>query len=155
MVLGSPAGRHDEVYEFTSLKSNDHDNASDDHLERQSSSSASSSPLPDDDNSNLSTTSLSRQTSAISSPSFARTPISDPAIRRLYISHFLSYWNSRVFEFGSVLFLASIFPGTILPLSVYALVRGVAAILFSPAVGKYIDVGERLQVVRLSIGKNE
>ena len=42
----------------------------------------------------------------------------------------------------------------ILPLSVYALVRGFAAIVFSPAVGRYIDVGERLRVVRLSIGKS-
>ncbi|KFY71732.1 hypothetical protein V498_10133, partial [Pseudogymnoascus sp. VKM F-4517 (FW-2822)] len=32
---------------------------------------------------------------------------------RLYISHFLSTWNSRVFEFGAALYLASIFPGTL------------------------------------------
>ena len=99
---------------------------------------------------------------ALSSPSTASSTshdsvtisqVSKPTIKRLYISHFLSYWNSRVFEFGSVLFLASIFPGTILPLSVYALARGIAAVLFSPAVGRYIDVGERLRVVRLSIRK--
>ncbi len=71
---------------------------------------------------------------------------------RLYISHFLSTWNSRVFEFGAVLYLATIFPGTLLPMSVYALTRGASAILFSPAVGQYIDAGNRLQVVRLSIG---
>ncbi|OBT72440.1 hypothetical protein VF21_08246 [Pseudogymnoascus sp. 05NY08] len=70
---------------------------------------------------------------------------------RLYISHFLSTWNSRVFEFGAALYLASIFPGTLLPMSVYALARGAAAILFSPAIGQYIDTGNRLQVVRLSI----
>merc|ERR1712000_67280 len=40
--------------------------------------------------------------------------------RRLYVSHFLSTWNSRIFEFGAVLYLASIFPGTLLPMSVYA-----------------------------------
>src|SRR5882757_1313027 len=71
---------------------------------------------------------------------------------RLYVSHFLSTWNSRVFEFGAVLYLATIFPGTLLPMSVYALTRGTSAILFSPAVGQYIDTGNRLQVVRLSIG---
>nr|ODN98551.1 hypothetical protein L204_02514 [Cryptococcus depauperatus CBS 7855] len=70
---------------------------------------------------------------------------------RLYISHFLSTWNSRVFEFGAVLYLAFVFPGTLLPMSVYALSRGLAAIIFAPAVGHYIDVGNRLQVVRLSI----
>lgn len=70
---------------------------------------------------------------------------------RLYISHFLSTWNSRLFEFGSVLFLASIFPDTLLPMSVYALVRSGAAILFAQSVGSWIDSGNRLTVVRVSI----
>lgn len=71
--------------------------------------------------------------------------------RRLYISHFLSTWNSRTFEFGAVLFLARIFPGTLLPPSVYALVRAASAICFAPLVGRWVDRGDRLQVVRLSI----
>ncbi|KAK1146231.1 hypothetical protein N8T08_003321 [Aspergillus melleus] len=71
--------------------------------------------------------------------------------RRIYISHFLSTWNSRVFEFGSILYLASIFPHTLLPMSVYALARGIAAILLAPVVGHYIDTGNRLAVVRFSI----
>lgn len=70
---------------------------------------------------------------------------------RLYISHFLSTWNTRVFEFGAVLYLASIFPGTLLPMSIYALCRGLAAVLFSPWVGRYIDTTSRLRVVRESI----
>lgn len=73
--------------------------------------------------------------------------------RRLYVSHFLSTCNSRVFEFGSVLYLATIFPGTLLPMSVYAVARGASAILLSSVVGQYIDTGNRLKVVRLSIGK--
>ncbi|KAL6871889.1 Ferroporti-1 [Trichoderma novae-zelandiae] len=71
--------------------------------------------------------------------------------RRLYLSHFLSTWNSRVFEFGAVLYMALVFPGTLLPMSLYALVRGLSAIVFAPAVGWYIDTGNRLQVVRVSI----
>lgn len=71
--------------------------------------------------------------------------------RRLYISHFLSTWNFRGFEFGAVLFLASIFPGTLAPLSIYALVRAASAILSASAVGHYIDSGERLKVIRDSI----
>lgn len=78
--------------------------------------------------------------------------ITHPA-RPLYISHFLSTWNSRAFEFGAFLFLASIFPGTLLPASIYALSRAGAAALLSPWLGKYVDSGERLKVVRLSIGK--
>lgn len=72
---------------------------------------------------------------------------------RIYVSHFLSTWNSRTFEFGAVLYLATIFPGTLLPMSVYALTRGLSAMLFAPAVGQYIDTSNRLQVVRLSIGE--
>ncbi|KPM38881.1 hypothetical protein AK830_g7672 [Neonectria ditissima] len=71
--------------------------------------------------------------------------------KRLYGSHFLSTCNSRIFEFGSVLYLASIFPGTLLPMSVYAMVRGAAAIVLSSLVGQYIDREDRLKVVRLSI----
>lgn len=71
--------------------------------------------------------------------------------RRLYVSHFLSTCNTRVFEFGSVLYLASIFPGTLLPMSVYAMVRGASAIVLSSLVGQYIDREDRLKVVRRSI----
>jgi hypothetical protein len=80
--------------------------------------------------------------------------VSPSITRRLFISHFLSTWNSRVFEFGAVLFLASIFPRTLLPMSVYALARAASAICFSPAVGRYIDAGDRLSVVRFSIGSS-
>ena len=72
--------------------------------------------------------------------------------RRLYVSHFLSTWNSRVFEFGATLYLASIFPQTLLPLSMYALMRGLAAFILSPSVGQYIDKANRLSCVRVSIG---
>ncbi|KAK1993847.1 hypothetical protein LX36DRAFT_661103 [Colletotrichum falcatum] len=71
--------------------------------------------------------------------------------RRLYLSHLLSTWNSRMFEFAAVLYLAAIFPGTLLPMSVYALTRGLSALLFAPAVGRYIDGSDRLEVVRTSI----
>ena len=83
----------------------------------------------------------------------ARPGIPTAISRRLYISHFLSMWNSRAFEFGAVLFLASIFPRTLLPLSIYALVRSAAAIVVGPLLGHAIDSRNRLQMVRLSIGK--
>lgn len=71
--------------------------------------------------------------------------------RLLYMSHFLSTWNSRAFEFGAFLFLATIFPQTLLPASVYALSRAGAAAALSPWLGAYIDHADRLTVVRLSI----
>ena len=71
--------------------------------------------------------------------------------RRLYVSHCLSTWNSRVFEFGAVLLLAQIYEGTLLPTSLYALIRAASAMCLSPMAGRYIDRGNRLKVVRLSI----
>ncbi|OAA59802.1 Ferroporti-1 [Niveomyces insectorum RCEF 264] len=89
-------------------------------------------------------------------PSDAEQPTDAPPIpralaARLYTSHVLSTWNARVFEFAAVLFLAAIFPDTLLPLSVYAVVRGVAALFGAEAVGACIDRGDRLAVVRASI----
>jgi iron-regulated transporter 1 len=74
--------------------------------------------------------------------------------RRLYISHALSTWNSRLFEFGAFLFLAKIYPDTLLPASVYALARAASAALLSPWLGSYIDRADRLKAVRLSISTN-
>ena len=82
---------------------------------------------------------------------FAETPLTHSVIGRLYISHFLSTWNSRLFEFGSVLFLTSIYPNTLMPVSIYALVRAATAIILSPAIGLWIDKGDRLFIVRVSI----
>lgn len=70
---------------------------------------------------------------------------------RLYISHFLSTWNSRVFEFGAALFLTSIFPGTLLPVSIYSLVRNAGYIIFAQPVGTWINKGNRLNLIRASI----
>lgn len=84
---------------------------------------------------------------------FQNSALAKGISRRLYLSHFLSTWNSRVFEFGAVLFIAKLFPGTLLPVSVYAVVRSTSAIVFSPTVGRYIDSTDRLRVVRGSIGK--
>ena len=65
----------------------------------------------------------------------------------------MSTMNSRMFEFGAVLFIASVFPGTLLPASIYAMVRGLAAVGLGRAVGKFLDGSERLQVVRVSISR--
>ena len=104
-------------------------------------------------------TSLIEETSSPTPQDFPSGDIIDLSVipklsgikRRLYVSHFLSTWNSRAFEFGAVLFLARIFPGTLLPPSVYALVRAASAICFAPLTGRCVDRGDRLKVVRLSI----
>ncbi|KAJ5587444.1 uncharacterized protein N7459_003209 [Penicillium hispanicum] len=70
---------------------------------------------------------------------------------RLYVSHALSAWNSRMFEFGAVLFLASIFPGTLLYASIYALVRALSAVALSSWLGAQVDKLDRLVALRHSI----
>ena len=70
---------------------------------------------------------------------------------RLYISHFLSTWNSRTFEFATLLIVARLFQETLLPVSIYALFRAGSAICFAPFIGRYVDSGNRLKVVRVSI----
>ncbi|KAL3460353.1 Ferroporti-1 [Aspergillus heterothallicus] len=70
---------------------------------------------------------------------------------RLYISHFLSTWNSRMFEFGAVVFLASIYPGTLLYASVYALSRSLFAVALSSWLGAMVDRLDRLSAIRHSI----
>lgn len=70
---------------------------------------------------------------------------------RLYVSHYLSTWNSRVFEFGAALFLTSIYPGTLLPVSIYSLVRNAGYIAFAQPVGQWINKGDRLRLIRASI----
>lgn len=77
--------------------------------------------------------------------------ISHSLTLRLYTSHFLSTWNSRLFEAGVVYFLATIFPDNLLPVSLYALSRNLAAILFAVPIGHWIDTAHRLTVVRASI----
>lgn len=71
--------------------------------------------------------------------------------RRLYISHFLSTWNSRTFEFATLLVIARLFQETLLPVSIYALFRAGSAMCFAPFVGRFVDCGDRLTIVRISI----
>ncbi|KXG47314.1 Major facilitator superfamily domain, general substrate transporter [Penicillium griseofulvum] len=56
-----------------------------------------------------------------------------------------------MFEFGAVLFLASIFPGTLLYASIYALVRAFSAVALSSWLGAQVDRSDRLVAVRHSI----
>ncbi|KAL8905643.1 MAG: hypothetical protein Q9171_006592 [Xanthocarpia ochracea] len=73
---------------------------------------------------------------------------------RLYASHLLSTWNSRMFEFAAFLFLAGVFPGTLLFASIYALARSFAVFLLSSLIGRLMDRSNRLLTIRHSIDLN-
>ncbi|CAI7585253.1 unnamed protein product [Penicillium glandicola] len=106
----------------------------------------SSEHIPDSSNPLLPTSDDASRT-----PDNSPTPEARSVLTRLYISHTLSAWNSRMFEFGAVLFLASIFPGTLLYASIYALVRSFSAVALSSWLGAQVDRLDRLVAVRHSI----
>lgn len=60
-----------------------------------------------------------------------------------------------MFEFGAVLFLATIFPGTLRYTSVYALVRSLSAVVLSSWLGSVVDRANRLRAIRHSISMLE
>jgi iron-regulated transporter 1 len=83
------------------------------------------------------------------------SPTASPSTRsvlwKLYLSHTLSTWNARTFEFGAVIFFATIFPDTLFYTSLYALCRSLAAAILSPWIGGLVDRTHRLIIVRHSI----
>ncbi|PKY03533.1 hypothetical protein P168DRAFT_269833 [Aspergillus campestris IBT 28561] len=79
------------------------------------------------------------------------SPSPSPVLLRLYASHALSTWTSRMFEFGAVLFLASIFPDTLLYASIYALCRSFSVVVLSAWLGEVVDRSDRLWAIRMSI----
>ncbi|KAL9060554.1 MAG: hypothetical protein Q9206_000964 [Seirophora lacunosa] len=56
-----------------------------------------------------------------------------------------------MFEFGAFLFLADVFPETLLFASVYALARSLTVFLLSSSIGGIMDVSNRLWAIRASI----
>lgn len=75
----------------------------------------------------------------------------DVASSKLFLSHFLSTWNARLFEFAAVLYLSGLYPDTLLPMSIYATARSLAVIFFASCTGAYIDSNDRLRVMQFSI----
>jgi iron-regulated transporter 1 len=72
-------------------------------------------------------------------------------LARFYTSHFLFTWNDRVWEFASVILTISAYPQTLLPSSLFGLVTTASAIIFGPAIGRWLDSTARLQSVRSAI----
>ncbi|KAL4222197.1 hypothetical protein ACF0H5_018234 [Mactra antiquata] len=69
----------------------------------------------------------------------------------VYISHFLSAWGDRMWQFGVGLFLVIIAPESLLLTAVYGFVTGAAILLFGPMVGDWVDRMARLQAARISL----
>ncbi|KAL7329919.1 hypothetical protein PS15p_204929 [Mucor circinelloides] len=70
---------------------------------------------------------------------------------RLYVSHFLTSWTDRVFEFSCFLFIGDIFKTSLLLASIYGFSTTISAIVWSSWVGRLADSTSRLLFVRLTM----
>ena len=57
----------------------------------------------------------------------------------IYISHFLSTWGSRMWEFAIGLIMLELYPSSLALVSAFGLVEGGAQIFFGAVLGDYVD----------------
>ncbi|KAJ9602313.1 hypothetical protein H2200_013168 [Cladophialophora chaetospira] len=73
----------------------------------------------------------------------------------LYLSHFLSMWNSRTYEYGAIVFIQAAFPGNLLASSINGIAETVCVIVSSSALGRWVDASPtRLRPLLLTILAN-
>ncbi|KAH0603881.1 uncharacterized protein H6S33_007540 [Morchella sextelata] len=70
----------------------------------------------------------------------------------LYLSHFLSTWNARGYEFAAIIFTASAYPETLTASSIRGIITTIATLALSASVGRWCDTHpSRLQTLRITI----
>ncbi|KAH8148556.1 uncharacterized protein LAJ45_07267 [Morchella importuna] len=70
----------------------------------------------------------------------------------LYLSHFLSTWNARGYEFAAIIFTASAYPETLMASSIRGIITTIATLALSASVGRWCDTHpSRLQTLRITI----
>ncbi len=91
-------------------------------------------------------------------PFFPITPVTHPIpppsftlYQSLFMSHFLSAWGDRLWEFGLILFLATIYPDTLLYVGLVGFAENLACILLAIRVGHAIDRWPRLYTMRCAL----
>ncbi|KAK3375422.1 hypothetical protein B0H63DRAFT_278860 [Podospora didyma] len=81
-----------------------------------------------------------------------RIAVNQGLLWRLYISHLLSTWNMRSYEFTVILLFAKAFPGTLLPTSLRGVLTNGATLLFSPHIGRWVDRNaSRFHTIKVTI----
>ncbi|KAF1315122.1 Ferroportin, partial [Globisporangium splendens] len=69
----------------------------------------------------------------------------------LYISHFLSAWGDRMWQFAIPILFMEVFVDTLLPSATFSLIMYTTCIFAIPSVGKYLDTANRWTVMKYSI----
>lgn len=72
-------------------------------------------------------------------------------MNRLYMSHFLSAWGDRMWEFAVGLLLIHVWPDTLATGAAYGMVLAVVQVLGGAPIGDWVDRSERIAVVRRSL----
>ncbi|EJD51063.1 hypothetical protein AURDEDRAFT_150121 [Auricularia subglabra TFB-10046 SS5] len=80
-----------------------------------------------------------------------RHPLSKKAVALLALQHLSFAWTQRTVEFAAVVCLVLLFPETLLPGALCALVSAAAVAVLSGYVGSLVDKVDRLHVVRACI----
>jgi iron-regulated transporter 1 len=71
--------------------------------------------------------------------------------RKLYVSHLLTSWVDRSFEFASYLLISTVYTDSLLQASIYGLATAIVALLFSNRIGNWINILSRLNTYRVTL----
>ncbi|KAF9133222.1 hypothetical protein BGX30_012383 [Mortierella sp. GBA39] len=70
---------------------------------------------------------------------------------KLYLSHALTSWVDRSFEFASYLLISKVYTSSLLQASVYGLTTTLAALILSNQIGSWINILSRLNTYRVTL----
>ncbi|KAG0274315.1 hypothetical protein BGZ95_009913 [Linnemannia exigua] len=70
---------------------------------------------------------------------------------KLYLSHMLTSWVDRSFEFASYLLISRVYTASLLQSSIYGLVTTLSALLLSNQIGNWINILSRLNTYRVTL----
>jgi iron-regulated transporter 1 len=71
--------------------------------------------------------------------------------QKLYLSHALTSWTDRSFEFASYLLISRLYTSSLLQSSVYGLTTTLAALVLSNQIGNWINILSRLNTFRVTL----
>jgi len=71
--------------------------------------------------------------------------------RKLYLSHLLTSWVDRSFEFASYLLISQVYTASLLQVSLYGLTTTLVALVLSSRIGHWINLLSRINTYRVTL----
>lgn len=105
----------------------------------------------DDEDSQYSYSSDDDGEDAINDIDLGLRSIARSQMRWLYLSHALSAWGDRMWEFAIVLLMIQIMPNTLLLSALFGFTEAATRVFAGPLVGDWVDHTNRLRVVKVSL----